>query len=192
MPRPGAEKAAIVRAITRLLLRDGVEIEWNDGVDYPIGLDPSDRVNPWVALSRIIYRIPGMKNLEIRKRFRCDGASIPRLLWLLLGFKPTDPTIYAAFPHDCAYRLQTIPRVIADMVFLVVLLAVNPHNPKDKSHWKRLLHKLWVVRSYAMYYGVRLFGWVPWQKNKRKRERVARVLAAANANEVHDDQGRSS
>jgi hypothetical protein len=168
-----AEAAAIVAAVKKLLLRYGVEIEWNDGVETPIGLDPSDSLNPWVALSRILYKIPGMADFVIAKLFRCDGASVPRWLWLLLGFNPTDTTIWAAFPHDAAYRLQTIPRAIADMIFQQVLLALNPHDPDDKLRWKRVLHRLWVVRSYAMYYGVRVFGRKAWFKNLRALEEAA-------------------
>lgn len=169
-----AERAAVVEAVKKRLLKGDIEIEWNDGVDYPIGLDPDDPGNSWVAQSQITYRLPEMKDLVIERGFRCDGASVPRLLWLVLGFNPTDPTIYAAFPHDIGYRQQKKYRVILDGIFLAVLLAVNPHPKGSGLRWVEFKRRLWIARSFAMYFGVRVGGWWAWRKNK-----AALVAAAA-------------
>lgn len=166
-----AEQTAVVQAVKKRLLKGDIEIEWNDGVDYPIALDPDDPENPWVAQSAVVYKIQGLKDFVIERGFRCDGASVPRALWLALAYLPTDPTAYAAFAHDAAYRKQTIrDRVIADGMFLAILLAVNPHDRKKVPH----KHRLWKLRSWAMYYGVRVGGWWVWRKN-----RAALVAAAA-------------
>jgi len=80
--------------------------------------------------------------------FVTDGASIPRLLWPLIGH-PIDPSYYpAAIVHDSLYCNQPVTRGCADAVFC------------------RLLRRLGVARWRValMYTGVRLGGWVGWSK----------------------------
>ena len=88
--------------------------------------------------------------VHVAPSFRTDGASIPRLLWRVLG-SPYDPdVIAAAIAHDALYRGEIVPRKDADAAFLA-LMAENGVRRR-----KRLL--LWL--------GVRLFGWATtWRKH---------------------------
>jgi hypothetical protein len=79
--------------------------------------------------------------------FRTDGASIPRMLWALLG-SPFDPRLVeAATYHDAAYRVG-MHRGDADELFRLLLLA-NGVTP---------------ARARLLWFGVRVFGWRYWRR----------------------------
>lgn len=167
---------AFVQQTKERLHRGDLTIEWNDGLTVPIGCDPFDADNPWVTLCDLTYRLGGWSQV-IEKGFRGDGASVGPLLivlFLLLGFTATDPTIYAAHPHDKWYRTQRLPRVLADAAFLAIMLAINPHRNK-KGYWRAFKRRLWVVRSFAMYWGIRCGGWWAWRRNGRKLAAARKV-----------------
>lgn len=171
--------AVAVEKAKEKILQGELSIEWNDGFRYPIAIDVYNPVDPWVAQCDIKYSMPGDGwGLDIPKWFRCDGASVPRLLWLILGFSPTDPALLAAFPHDFSYRSGR-RRVLADALLYAGLLDLNPH-PTTEAFRRRL----WIVRSWLMYLGVRIFGgWNYWRAKKRREAAKAADLAAAKAAE---------
>ncbi len=81
--------------------------------------------------------------------FRTDGASIPRLLWRVLG-SPYDPdVIAAAIAHDALYRGEIVPRKDADAAFLALMEACGVAERKRR----------WLLR------GVRWFGWITWARH---------------------------
>jgi len=76
---------------------------------------------PFVTLCEIRYQ-RGMIDLRIPAAYYFDGASIPRLLWIVRGFSPLDRTILAALIHDfLTDNPQILDRVISDAVFVAVL-----------------------------------------------------------------------
>ncbi len=79
----------------------------------------------------------------IPKGYRFDGASIPRLLWSVIG-SPFEPDLMvAACVHDwyCEHTADSYQsRVIGDAVFFFLLTEAGV------AHWRRVL----------MYLGVRL------------------------------------
>lgn len=84
-----------------------------------------------------ISRIKGVHhNLLIPQGFRFDGASIPRVLWSLIG-SPFEPDLMtAACVHDwyCEHTEDCYQsRVIGDAVFLYLL--AESHVPR----WRRIL-----------------------------------------------------
>lgn len=99
----------------------------------------------WVLLDPMVYRWNGV-TYEVTKGFVFDGASIPSYLrWLIPknGMK-----LYAACLHDYFYRYKPVCRKEADRAFLAILLE------KGEEEWK----------SYLMYYTLRAFGWIAWQR----------------------------
>lgn len=84
----------------------------------------------------------------IPKGFKSDGATIPRILWSIIG--PPIASIYAiaAFAHDylCDESSGYDERVLADAVFRKLL------NDFKVPLWKRI----------AMYVGVRVQGRITW------------------------------
>ena len=82
--------------------------------------------------------------------FECDGASIPRAFWRIIGPPIDCQYVKEAIRHDWLYWYQPVSRAAADKAFFVWL---------DKKG----LH----IRRYLIYIAVRLFGWIAWQKNKK-------------------------
>ena len=82
--------------------------------------------------------------------FIFDGASIPiGLRWL---FPFGGPKMFGACLHDYLYRHSIGIRKEADGIFLDAMIA----------------NKVSVEKAKWMYWGVRLFGWIAWLKNKRR------------------------
>ena len=92
------------------------------------------------------------ERIAVPKGFICDGASIPRLLWMI---RPPDGIHRAAaVAHDWLYANKgfgVFTRKKCDLVFLDLLKAAGVS---------------WLSRK-LMYRGVRLGGWVAWSKPKR-------------------------
>lgn len=79
--------------------------------------------------------------------FRSDGASIPRVLWSVLG-SPFEPDLVeAAITHDFDYRMGE-PRSAADARFRVELLAAGVGRK----------------RALLLWLGIRALGWIYWRR----------------------------
>ncbi len=85
--------------------------------------------------------------------FRSDGMSVPRFFWRLLDCNLCGVTLLPATVHDWLYAVRGCDRSEADSIFLDLLLA-TPY-----PRWK----------TWLIYLGVRLFGWIPWRRNARAR-----------------------
>lgn len=89
--------------------------------------------------------------VEVPVGYRFDGASIPRLVWSLIGH-PFDPTFaLAACVHDWYCDISVISgdyqtRVIGDAVFFALLARAGV------PWWKRSLMYL-AVRGYSFLWG---------------------------------------
>lgn len=89
-------------------------------------------------------------DLTVPAGFRSDGASVPRFFWRLV-FPPGEPAaLRAAMIHDYIYRKRPAgwSRRRADKLFLALM--IQDGVP--------------VWRAYLAWIGVRLFGWICWQK----------------------------
>lgn len=84
----------------------------------------------------------------IPKGFIYDGASVPRILWSVLGMSPDGLGRPAFLIHDFMYDKQKKSRKFADDLFYEVLLYVG------ESRW----------RAWTAYKGVRLFGGRVWRE----------------------------
>lgn len=88
--------------------------------------------------------------ISIPKGFIFDGASIPRIFYIIWTPMSTD-TIVAALIHDYLYKTQKTSRGFSDRVFLKIM------EMTDVSIIKRILYYVWV----------RIWGWVSWLINKK-------------------------
>ena len=87
--------------------------------------------------------------VHVKPGFRTDGASIPRLLWPVLG-SPYDPDIIAqSIAHDALYRGRIVPRRDADAAYSSLMESTGVR--------KRRRRRLWI--------GVRLFGWLTYLRH---------------------------
>lgn len=87
--------------------------------------------------------------LEVPAGFETDFASVPRWLWWLMP--PLGRYSRAALVHDYLYQHHdAMSRFLADALFRELMFHLGV------PAWKRL----------AMYWGVRLFGWLYWRDGK--------------------------
>ena len=93
--------------------------------------------------------------VEVPRLFKTDGASRP----FFINWLPRFGRGFAAFiGHDYAYMTQLDGRKDADRK-LMSRLDHYTIEPKDRFT-KKELRLIW--------YGVRLFGWIPWTLNKKR------------------------
>jgi len=107
-----------------------------------------------VRLTRI-YRV-AVRGIMIGIPVGCvtDFASIPRFLWRILP--PWDQHAPAAVIHDWLYQSGIMTRAETDLVFLWAM------EDLGVAAWKRL----------AMYWGVRLGGWVAWSNYRKAKKQT--------------------
>lgn len=79
--------------------------------------------------------------LTVPRRFRFDGATIPRIFWSLVGAPASEGNRRAAALHDMCYRYHLFPRKACDILLEDALKCDG---------------KKWLTRK-MMYYAVRLF-----------------------------------
>lgn len=87
----------------------------------------------------------------VHRGFRCDGASIPRLLWRVMGHPLQMPLLPYALAHDIAYAAELWPRNVCDNRMLRDIL--------NDGHIPRL-------KAYMIYAAIRLGGGWVWRRHK--------------------------
>lgn len=95
----------------------------------------------------------------IPKFFQYDGASIPRLLWPVIGSPFNPKYMKAAAVHDWLYHTHQVDRGTADEIFYKILLA-NKVGPNT---------------AQSMYDGVRMFCSWYWENDKEDEEYIDRL-----------------
>ncbi len=82
-----------------------------------------------------------------------DGASIPQFAFSLIGGRWTGKYVEGSIIHDHLYKIQIYTRRKSDKIFLEAM------KNSGVSFWKRRL----------MFLAVRFRGWIPWNKQRRKK-----------------------
>lgn len=97
--------------------------------------------------------------IDIPAGFRCDGASIPRLFWPLVGHPLSGGPLRAAIVHDHLCNVARTPRArrFADTVFVWIM-------EEQQVSWLRRMAMFWAVRLYGV------LVW-PWERKKICRRR---------------------
>lgn len=112
----------------------------------------SDTIGVWILTEDVYYTDHEYGTIGARAGTPSDGASIPRVLWPLIGPPLRDWAVAGpAAIHDLLYYLagQTrFSRADADLIFARGLMA------NGLPTWKVL----------AYYAGVRLGGWIGWRR----------------------------
>jgi hypothetical protein len=101
------------------------------------------------------------ETITVPAGFVSDFASVPRIVgaWLLYGGKGKRASVL----HDWLYSTQMVSRSVADAIFEEALKA------SDYAAWE----------VSGMYAGVRLGGWVAWnKKNVPQPPEIERVIEA--------------
>ena len=108
--------------------------------------------NQWAILEYFRYYSDMAGLIIVPAGFVSDGASIPSVLWGVVGSPWSGKYPHAALVHDYLYFKQDFTRAISDKIFIEAMgiLGVN-----------------WFKRR-LMYRAVRTFGWLCWKKRKEK------------------------
>ncbi len=108
----------------------------------------------WVLVRDFGYDV-GAENsgdhIDVVIGFQTDFATVPRLFWVILPKwgRYGNATVI----HDWLYWIQTRPRREADAILLEAMGVLGVAPPV----------------KYAMYWAVRLFGWLAWYRNQADR-----------------------
>lgn len=103
-----------------------------------------------------------------------DGASIPRLLWPILGHPITHTNLKVGVIHDDGYHRQELSRKVCDSIFYYSILDCMP--PRDAKGLAGVVKiALWEAKAWTMWLGVRNWGWIPWRHRKRELNRKWKI-----------------
>lgn len=104
----------------------------------------------WKTLRKISYYTNDKNTLyTIPSGFHTDFASIPRILWTIVGH-PAGKYAQAAVLHDYLYKIGALDRKQADLLFLEAMEVL----------------KVRYSQRYALYWGVRIGGWAAWNSHR--------------------------
>jgi hypothetical protein len=83
--------------------------------------------------------------IDVPAGFVCDGASIPRMFWSIVGHPMSGGPLRAAIIHDalCAQARTPRARRFADTIFAWVM------EEQCVPRWRRLA-MFWAVRAYGV------------------------------------------
>ena len=133
----------------------------------------------WVIRSDFGYDVGeegSGESINVPTGFITEFARVPRLLWAL--FPRWGKYGNAAVIHDFCYWRQKYSRSRVDEIFLEAMGVLGVR----------------CFQKYALYYAVRLFGWIAWWSNKKsKRDNPkfnkdkARLLIGEKINRVSVD-----
>ena len=107
----------------------------------------------WVILSEFGYAVGSEDSddvIEVPIGTFTDFASVPRIFWIVLP--KWGKYGNAAVIHDWLYKAQTRPRREADDIFLEAMGVL------ETPAWQK----------HAMYWAVRAFGWIGWNRTARE------------------------
>jgi hypothetical protein len=128
-------------------------------IPQPVGsFNPAS--GQWRAMQDWTCELSRGDRLIVREGFESDGASIPRVLWPVVGPRYAAKTFAAALAHDAMYAGELVDRKRADDEFrrLLVLCGVG------------------YIKSTAYWAAVRAFGWLVWRDHTTTDIRHARLF----------------
>ncbi len=95
-----------------------------------------------------------LTQVDVPEGFKTDGGSVPRFFWRVLG-GPNGPYREAYIPHDLLYSqagMNARTRLQADNALKEIILELGG--------------RAW--QAWLVWLGVRLGGWIPWGKHKKR------------------------
>lgn len=97
----------------------------------------------WILTAPLVYQTTGGDTWEVPEHFVTDYASIPRLLWTLVG--DPDSCGPAAVLHDYLYRTGIVSRAEADRLFYEALGDLGMRASKRYVMWLALRAAGWTA-----------------------------------------------
>lgn len=106
-----------------------------------------------------------LKSYWLPSGYQCDGASIPRIFWSIIG-SPFDPEkVPAAFCHDAIYLTHAVSRPVADEVLFQLLLQGGCRLRTARTMWT----------------AVRVGAWWAWKNNAEDKSDLAKTRTTIEA-----------
>lgn len=130
----------------------------------PLVYLPSNGGNPQELASKGLFTSlhSASGTIIVPTGFRCDAASIPRLVWGI--YPPWSKANRAAVVHDYLCSIQVCARELADAIFRDALLACGVSE----------------ARAWIMWKAVRVGGGGRWDRELPERIEMSRELARHN------------
>jgi len=122
-------------------------------------LDVRQHGDQWFTLRAFVYYAGSLESDEyytVPAQFRTDFASIPRMLWTLIGH-PAGKYAQAAVLHDWLYATAPVSRQRADALFFEAMGVLRVRRS----------------RQWALWSGVRVGGWWAWWGHRRRARKEA-------------------
>jgi hypothetical protein len=138
----------------------------------PVIMPVADRRHQlWLHTRSFTYTDTSGMQITVKAGAVTDGASIPRLLWSAIGPPLRDARVFnAAAIHDQLYKSLgdngQLTRAESDRVLYRALRAAGVYQ----------------LKALAYYWGVRIGGWVGWNRYARDQEEVARQTSLIEIN----------
>ncbi len=127
------------------------------------GADKPDRI---VLTADCCFSVDGVE-YWIPAGYEIDGASVPKILWLIAGTPFEPDNAEPAFPHDAIYLIHAFTRSEADEILYQLKLAHELMIGTGK--------KLARYRAWKMWAGVRVAGFNAWKNNKEDLIEIAKM-----------------
>jgi len=128
-------------------------------------------IRKWRMVEDYAYFLKHGAMIVIPKDFVFDGASIPRIFWMILS--PTGLLLIPGLLHDYAYRNDCL---LTRIQYEEEWVLAPAYYRQGRAHWDRMFREEAIringfhLINYVAWIALRLFGWIVWNKH-RKREK---------------------
>ncbi len=118
--------------------------------------------------------------IEIPKDFEFDGASIPRIFWMILS--PTGLLLIPGLLHDYAYRHNCLLMWARNEEIVNNRIQVRAYCNVGRAYWDRMFREEAIringfyLINYVAWIALRAFGWIVWNKRRREEKLVNNSL----------------
>ena len=119
----------------------------------------------WILHEDFVTEVLGCR-ITVKRDFKTDGASIPRLAWIV-GHPFEGKTMPGAVVHDGLYSSELMPRDKCDMIFKILL---DRYKESD-------------IKATVYYRAVRMFGWLTWRTHTGQSIHAARKFVSIEDHE---------
>ena len=102
----------------------------------------------WELLEPFIYDNPPVK-VELPIKFRSDGASIPQIVYSLIGGRWTGKYVLAALIHDYLRSIAVTPEDYkkADEIFLKIMEILGVTLWRRRIMWRAVRAQAWTLHK---------------------------------------------
>lgn len=122
-------------------------------VDAEFTITQVPETNQWILRKELVYFDSQYvyRPITVPEGFVCDGSSIPRFAWPLIGHPLEGEFGLCGFLHDLLYREKEFNRRACDLVYKEALIELG------SPEWK----------AQTCYLTLRALGWWAWERKPK-------------------------